>query len=375
MAGIYIHIPFCKQACSYCNFHFSTSMGQKDSFIDALCMEIEMRADKWSGEPMESIYLGGGTPSLLTAEELERIFKVLSNHFNLSTVKEITLEANPDDLFPDKLKALRDSPINRLSIGIQSYREEDLRYMNRAHNAKEARSAIELSIAQGFEKITIDLIYGTPGLSDQDWLENLRITADYDIPHISSYALTLEAKTALNHQVKKGTSPAPDEKQAARQLEILMDFAKEHGFEHYEISNFAKNQHYALHNTGYWFGKPYLGLGPSAHSYDGQNRMWNIANNAHYIQSIMKGTLPMEEEILSDTDRYNEWILTRLRTMWGLRLEDIPKSTRDFATHFLDEIQKWVSKDHVSAEEGGFKLTRSGKLLADHIASDLFFVD
>lgn len=375
MAGIYIHIPFCKQACSYCNFHFSTLMEQKDSFIDALCLEIEMRAEQWLGEPMESIYLGGGTPSLLTTEELERIFKVLSNHFNLSTVKEITLEANPDDLYPDKLKALRDSPINRLSIGIQSYREEDLRYMNRAHNAKEARSAIELSIAQGFEKITIDLIYGTPGLSDQDWLENLRSTADYDIPHISSYALTLEAKTALNHQVKKGTSPAPDEKQAARQLEILMDFAKEHGYEHYEISNFARNQNYALHNTGYWFGKPYLGLGPSAHSYDGQNRMWNIANNALYIQSIMKGTLPMEEEILSDTDRYNEWILTRLRTMWGLRLGDIPESSRDFATHFHDEIQKWVSKGHVSAEEGEFKLTRSGKLLADHIASDLFFVE
>lgn len=375
MAGIYIHIPFCKQACSYCNFHFSTSMGQKDSFIDSLCLEIEMRADQWLNEPMESIYLGGGTPSLLTTEELERIFKVLSNHFNLSTVKEITLEANPDDLYSDKLKALKDSPINRLSIGIQSYREEDLRYMNRAHNAKEARSAIELSIAHGFEKITIDLIYGTPGLSDQDWLDNLKITADFGIPHISSYALTLEAKTALNHQVKKGTSPAPDEKQAARQLEILMDFAAEHRYEHYEISNFAKNQHYALHNTGYWFGKPYLGLGPSAHSYDGQNRMWNIANNALYIQSIMKGNLPLEEEILSDIDRYNEWILTRLRTMWGLRLEDIPESSRDFSSHFHTEIQKWIGKGHISANEDRFQLTRSGKLLADHIASDLFFVD
>lgn len=343
--------------------------------MDALCMEIEMRADEWSGDPMESIYLGGGTPSLLTPEELERIFMTLGKHFNLDAVREVTLEANPDDLYPDKLKALKDSPVNRLSIGIQSYREEDLKYMNRAHNANEARSAIEQSIAQGFEKITIDLIYGTPGLMDHHWLENLKITADYGITHISSYALTLEAKTALNHQVNKGTSPAPDEKQAARQLEILMDFAQEHGYEHYEISNFAKNQHYALHNTGYWFGKPYLGLGPSAHSYDGQNRMWNIANNSRYIQSIMQGKLPIEEEILSDIDRYNEWILTRLRTMWGLRIGDLPGTSRDFSTHFQTEIRKWISKGHITANEGIFQLTRSGKLLADHIASDLFFVD
>lgn len=342
--------------------------------MDALCMEIEMRADKWLGEPMESIYLGGGTPSLLTPGELERIFTTLGKHFNLDAVREVTLEANPDDLYPDKLKALKDSPVDRLSIGIQSYREEDLKYMNRAHNANEARSAIEQSIAQGFDRITIDLIYGTPGLSDAQWLDNLKITADYGVTHISSYALTVEAKTALNHRVKKGTSPAPDEKQAARQLEILMDFAAEHGYEHYEISNFAKDKHYALHNTGYWFGKPYLGLGPSAHSYNGKDRAWNIANNARYVQSIQAGVLPMEKEVLSDIDRYNEWILTRLRTMWGLHLEDLPDPGGIFTSHFQTEIKKWIQKGHVQADDQGFRLTRSGKLLADHIASDLFFV-
>lgn len=381
MPGIYLHIPFCKQACHYCNFHFSTSLRQKPAMVQAILQELEWRKDYLGNQPVTSIYFGGGTPSLLDEAELDAIFEKIYSLFKVEPNAEITLEANPDDLTLEKLQALRQTPVNRLSIGIQSFAEVDLQFMNRAHNAAEAKVCIENALAAGFENLTVDLIYGSPTTSDAQWLENIETVTSYDIPHLSCYALTVEPKTALGHFVKTGKIPAMDEEQAARQFEILTKMLADKGYEHYEISNFAKPGWYARHNSSYWFGEPYLGIGPAAHSFDGKNiRRWNVANNAVYIGKwedakigVLETTQALfEQEILTPAQRYNEYVMTTLRTMWGTQLPQIQNFGEDFEEHFLKIVLPFVIKGLVIRKEVTFTLSEEGKLLADFIAAELF---
>lgn len=373
---IYFHIPFCKQACHYCDFHFSTSLKYKGELILALQKEIALRADYLTDKTIPSIYFGGGTPSLLTADDIQYLIAEVARHFQIANDAEITLEANPDDLDKAKVDALRHTPINRFSIGIQSFYEEDLRWMNRAHNASEAEASIKRVQDAGLENITADLIYGYPLLTNAKWTSNMRRLLDFDIPHISSYAMTIEEKTALAHFIRQGKTAPIQESQSAEQMNMLIDTLAGHGFEHYEISNFARNGQYAKHNTSYWQGRHYLGIGPSAHSFNGRSRSWNIANNARYIEGITTESPVYETEQLSDDDRFNEYVMTSLRTMWGIDLEkvkvdfgsDAVQHLRTHGTLFVEQQDvEWV-------QERFFRLTSKGKLIADFIASELFII-
>lgn len=375
MAGIYLHIPFCRQACTYCNFHFSTSLKLKEELLAALHRELELRAGYLDGEPVETIYFGGGTPSLLAADEISRLAETIMKHYDTGSLGEFTLEANPDDLTASYLKSLKGTPVNRFSIGVQSFRDEDLRYMNRAHNAQQADYAIKAAQDAGFSNLTIDLIYGTPGLNDTAWKENLEKVRGLDIPHFSSYALTVEEGTALHHAIRQKKTAPVDAEQSAAQFEILMDAAAAMGYDHYEISNFARPGHYAVHNTNYWRGKKYLGAGPSAHSFNGRERQWNVANNALYIKNLLsEGKIPAEKEQLSDTERLNEYIMTSLRTMWGCDLDHISREwDASTAGRLLRNAIIFVEKGQMIQEEQLLKLTKAGRLLADGIAAELFF--
>ena len=375
MAGIYLHIPFCKQACNYCDFHFSTSLKMKVSFVDALLTEIELRKSVFDQQTINSIYFGGGTPSLLSEEDLTRIFETLFNSFRVSPLAEITLEANPDDLLPEKIQVLKNTPINRLSIGVQSFRDEDLRFMKRAHNAKEALSSIKSCKQAGFTNLTIDLIYGTPGMDTSAWLENLNIAFDLDIPHISSYALTVEPNTELHHQILHQKVSNVDEHQSAVQFELLTSQMKRNGYEQYEISNFCKPGAYSKHNSSYWKKDMYLGLGPSAHSFYDNKRLWNVSNNTQYVKSLAQNLLPLQEEVLSLEDRYNEYVMTSLRTKWGCSIAEIETNfSSELAAYFRNEIEQYVSTENVLVKKEVYYLSEKGKLLADKIASDLFKV-
>jgi len=375
MAGIYLHIPFCRQACTYCNFHFSTSLKQKDALLEALLKEIELRAPELEGQKVETVYFGGGTPSLLSRDELMRIFDRLQSHFGIGSLRECTLEANPDDLSREYLKALQDTPVDRLSVGIQSFREEDLRYMNRAHTAQQSDYALKAAQDAGFENLSIDLIYGTPGLSDAAWTENIAKMAALQIPHFSAYALTVEEGTALHHAISRKRTAPVEAAQSAEQAEILMETAPKLGYEQYEISNWAKPGRYAVHNTSYWQGVPYLGLGPSAHSFDGgRTRSWNVANNARYINSLLReGLVSSEKEELRAEDRLNELVMTALRTVWGLDLERVEREWgSDYKKLILTEAAPHLEAGRLKLRENTLGLTESGKLFADGIASDLF---
>lgn len=379
MPGIYLHIPFCKQACHYCNFHFSTSLRQKGAMVEAIVRELEWQKDYLHGVPLSSIYFGGGTPSLLDAAELEQIFSKIYQLHSLQADAEITLEANPDDLNLDKLQTLRNSPVNRLSIGIQSFAEEDLRFMNRAHNAQEARSCIENALALGFDNLTLDLIYGAPTTSHEQWARNLDTIFQYPIPHLSAYCLTVEPKTALDHFVHQGKASPVDEEHANAQFQYLMDATQAQGYEHYEISNFAKPGHYARHNSSYWLGEPYLGIGPSAHSFNGQSRQWNVANNAKYLKILKEGDITQlsetglfELEALSPATRYNEYVMTGLRTIWGC---DLQKMAPGFQSYFLENVQPFMDKGQVLVQNKQYRLSDSGKFMADYIAAQLFFIE
>lgn len=372
--GMYIHIPFCKQACHYCDFHFSTSMKKKDKLVVALCKEILLRKDEVSGE-LETIYFGGGTPSLLTSEELDKIFDTIFSNFKIAENPEITLEANPDDLTEEKIKMLAASPINRLSIGVQSFFEEDLRLMNRAHNAEEALASIKLA-KQYFDNLSIDLIYGIPGMSNERWKENLKITLDLEVPHISSYALTVEPKTALKSLIAKGKIAEVQDEQSQEQYVILTETLEAAGFENYEFSNFGKTGYFSRNNTAYWFGKSYVGIGPSAHSFDGKSRKWNISNNTLYIKSIEKGELPLEIEGLSIADRYNEYIMTRLRTKWGISLSEVEeKFGLIFKNYLLKEAQHFLDNEFMELENDTLSISKKGKFLGDGMAAELFWVE
>ena len=375
MAGIYIHIPFCKQACHYCDFHFSTSLRQKPRFLNALAIEMERRKEELTKSAISSIYFGGGTPSQLSASELQAIIDKLSTFIRLENDAEITLEANPDDLSEAYLKALRHTSVNRLSIGIQSFREEDLRWMNRAHNAQEAQQCISWAKDAGFDNLTIDLIYGFPQLPLEQWKENLERATALGIKHISSYCLTVEPGTALQHQVKSGSFPKIDDDLAAEHFNAMVEHLECNGYEHYEISNFAQPGAYAKHNTSYWLAQPYVGLGPSAHSFDGTNRRWNIANNRKYYEGLEQGQSFFELEYLTARDRFNERMLTGLRTQWGVDLNRLKADfSADFLAHFETSLNTAWMKPYLFQEGTQLKLNKSGRLFADKIASEFFML-
>ncbi|SDR80163.1 radical SAM family heme chaperone HemW [Christiangramia echinicola] len=374
MSGIYIHIPFCKQACHYCDFHFSTSTKKKSQLVEMLCEELELRKDE-IGRNIQTIYFGGGTPSLLNSEELDHIFKTIFEYFKVSETAEITLEANPDDLTEEVIKMLNASPINRLSIGVQSFFGKDLKLMNRAHNSEEALRSLQLA-KHYFDNISIDLIYGIPGQSNEQWKRNLQQALELDIPHISSYALTVEPKTALEKFIEKGKVKPVEDEQYREQFDILVETLTSKGFEHYEFSNYGKPGYHSQNNMAYWLGKPYLGIGPSAHSFDGRSRKWNISNNSLYINSIQAGKLPQQTEELSTTDSYNEYVMTRLRTKFGVNLEEIQeKFGEKYKLHFLKEADRFLQDGLMDTSEETFHITPNGKFLSDGIAADLFYID
>lgn len=373
MSGIYFHIPFCKQACHYCDFHFSTSLRRKQEMVQALGKELVMRKYEIT-DRVDTVYFGGGTPSLLRDKELAWLLELIRQNYELNENAEITLEANPDDLSADKLKELSSSGVNRLSIGVQSFFEEDLVYMNRAHNATEAIKSVET--ARGlFDNISIDLIYGIPGMSEQRWLRNLSLTFELEIPHISSYALTVEPRTALDHFIKKGTYQAPEDKLMERHFNLLQHEAKNNGYIQYEISNFGKRGWFSKHNSSYWYGISYLGVGPSAHSFDGNKRSSNVSNNAKYLSAIKSNTFDREIEFLEPEDRINESIMTGLRTIWGVSLSEIESKFGEKykikvlkqAAHHLEAGRLYIAANHMF-------LPPEKYFLADGISADLFLL-
>lgn len=372
MAGIYLHIPFCRQACHYCNFHFSTSLNRKNDFIPALLKEIQLRKDYTGGDPIETIYFGGGTPSLLSTGELTPIMDQLRTLFPIAPDAEVTLEANPDDISPEKLGEWRSLGVNRLSIGVQSFFDEDLRWMNRAHDANQAGSCIRKAQDEGFDNISIDLIYGGPTLPDSKWKNNVDRAIGLGIPHLSCYALTVEPRTALDtmiHQQKKQDVSPEDQ---ARQFLLLMDWTASAGYEHYEISNFARPGKRSRHNSSYWQGKTYLGLGPSAHSFNGVSREWNIANNAKYIAA--EGSAVAGLEVLTPTQQLNEYIMISLRTCEGCSLAEVIRRFGAAAARQLEkDADAYILTGKIRKVDGRLQLTPEGKLLADGIASELFF--
>ncbi|MEW5676860.1 radical SAM family heme chaperone HemW [Flavobacterium enshiense] len=372
MSGIYIHIPFCKQACHYCDFHFSTSLKKKDEMVMALAKEIRLRKEEFADEVIETIYFGGGTPSILEVSDLRMLIDEIYKNYAVAENPEITVEANPDDLSEVRIITLSENKINRLSIGIQSFYEEDLKLMNRAHNAEEAKKCLEIA-TKYFDNITADLIYGIPGLTNEKWLHNIQTLLDLNIPHISSYALTVEPKTALQKFIKQGIVPQPDDAVAHEQFLMLVDILEANGFVHYELSNFGKPGYFSKNNSAYWLGKKYLGIGPSAHSYDGTNRSWNIANNAIYIKSLAEDKQPSETEILTETDRYNEYIMTGLRTVWGVSLERIKSEFgENMLQYLLQNAERYLKDEKLILENNILRTTKKGKFFCDGIASDLF---
>ena len=375
MSGIYIHIPFCKQACHYCDFHFSTSMKKKEEMVLAIAKELQMRKSEFENDIVETIYFGGGTPSVLTSEEINFLIETVYSHYVVIENPEITLEANPDDLSQERIIELSKSKINRLSIGIQSFFEEDLQLMNRAHNSAEAKKCLQIA-TQYFDNISLDLIYGIPAMSNEKWEQNIDTALSFGIPHISSYALTVEPKTALNKLIQTGAITAPKDEVAEAHFMILVDKLEANGFVHYELSNFGKANYFSKNNSAYWLGKKYLGIGPSAHSYDGVSRSWNIANNALYLKGIQQDKLPNEIEILSVSDRYNEYVMTGLRTIWGVSLTRIQTEFgSEYLEYLLKQSQKFLDDDLVFIENNILKPTPKGKFLTDGIASDLFYLN
>jgi oxygen-independent coproporphyrinogen-3 oxidase len=375
MSGIYIHIPFCKKACHYCDFHFSTSLKKKDEMVFALAKEMMLRATEFKDEVVETIYFGGGTPSILEIYDLRFLIDEVYRNYTVAENPEITVEANPDDLTETRIIELSQNKINRLSIGIQSFFEDDLKLMNRAHNSEEAKKCLEIA-TQYFDNISIDLIYGVPNMSNEKWLQNIETALSFNVPHISSYALTVEPKTALHTFIQKGIIPPPDDEVAQEHFHLLVDKLEENGFIHYELSNFGKSTYFSKNNSSYWLGKKYIGIGPSAHSYNGISRSWNISNNTLYLKSISENILPSETETLTKTDRYNEYVMTGLRTIWGISLDRIET---EFGKTYLDYLNKqsynYIEDHFLFVDDNILRTTKIGKFLSDGIASDLFMLN
>lgn len=375
MSGIYLHIPFCKKACHYCNFHFSTQIEHIDTFVNALIKEIAIQKN-YLDTPVETIYFGGGTPSLLNTTHLDKIMEAIYMHYKIATEVEFTLEANPDDMDVAKASMWKSKGINRLSIGIQSFQEEALAWMNRAHTTNQSHSAIEIAKKIGIHNISTDLIYGTPLLSDEALLKDLEILHQYEIPHISCYALTVEEKTALYSLIEKKKIEDVDTEKQARHFEMVVHALLNKGFEHYEISNFAKPGHQSKHNSNYWKGTPYLGLGPSAHSFNANSRQWNIAHNQLYIHSLMENKVPFEIENLEVVTQYNEYVMISLRLLEGISLTEIESRFGEaYLQHTLVIANELLAMDKIEKTSKGYAIVKNARFLADGIASDFFIVD
>lgn len=374
MSGLYLHIPFCRKACHYCNFHFSTTAHYQERMIQAMIREMDLQHNYLS-DNLETVYLGGGTPSLLSPEQLERLFQAIRSHFNLSAHPEITLEANPDDVSAESIAVWDTLGINRLSLGVQSFLQQELTWMNRAHRADQCFEAIHLAKAGGLVNLNMDLIYGLPGSTLESWSGNLDYFFRQDIPHLSAYALTVEPKTALHTMIRKGKVEAPDEGVSRSQFLYLLERMETEGYRNYEISNYARPGALARHNTAYWQGVPYLGLGPSAHSYNGHSRQWNIAHNIRYMESIEGGRIPFDLEHLTPEKKYNEWVMTSLRTQWGCRKHDLEGFDPFYQKHFISSLQPWLERYLVLDETDTFILSPQGKLWADRISADLFYLE
>ncbi|MCK7558881.1 radical SAM family heme chaperone HemW [Chitinophaga sedimenti] len=373
MAGIYIHIPFCKKACHYCNFYFSTSQQHRGEMTDCLLAEMDLQHHYLGDAPVSTLYFGGGTPSILPAGDVQRLLNKARSLFPVTDNPEITLEANPDDLTPEKLAELTAAGVNRLSIGIQSFFEDDLRWMNRAHNAEQAANCITEARKAGITNISIDLIYGGPTLTDERWAQNVAKAIELGVPHLSCYALTVEPGTALDHFIEKNKIEPIDPDRAARHLEMLMNWATAAGYEHYEISNFALPGWHSRHNSSYWKGTSYLGLGPSAHSFNGTSRQWNVANNALYIQSIKQGQVPFEVETLTPVMMLNEFIMISLRTANGCDLSVVAERFgQDKSAEIPEASEDFIAKGLMRLDSNILRLTREGKFFADGIAAELF---
>lgn len=374
MFGIYLHIPFCKQACHYCNYHFSTTLKHKRRVVNAIAKELEMRKDELTGE-VQTIYLGGGTPSLLDKEELQLIFDTIYKNYQVNPEAEVTIETNPDDLNLEKLEEFKQTPINRLSIGVQSFYEEDLKRMNRAHSAEEAFESIRIA-QKYYENITIDLMYGMPELTVEAWGDSLDKAFEMGVPHLSFYALTVEPDTALERFIERKQRPPVEDEHALKHYRLLQEKAAKAGYDNYEFSNFSKPGYYSQNNMAYWEGRSYLGIGPGAHGYDQKKRCWNLSNNILYAKAIEEGELPLECEELSDIDRYNEYVLTRLRTDKGLSLSTLKA---DFGEELFAYAMK-EAKVHIEAKrleiEGDFMfITAYGRFQTDGISGDLFYIE
>ena len=374
MAGIYIHIPFCKQSCHYCNFHFSTSTKNKDEVLDAIENEIKQKGQA-TNESISTIYFGGGTPSILDVNEINSIIKRIYKEFNVESEAEITIEANPDDLNKEKIINLSLTEINRLSIGVQSFIDKELKIMNRAHDSKKALNSIEIS-KKYFNNISIDLMYGVPESTLESWTHNLDTVSQFDINHISSYALTLEPKTALESFVRKLVVEMPKEDLVYDQYNLINKKLEPLGFINYEVCSFAKENFFSKNNSAYWLRKKYIGIGPSAHSFDGKSRSWNISNNKKYIDQIKKGKSFYKKEKLSKVDQYNEYVMTGFRTIWGVSANFIENNFNSkFKNYFTDRIQKHIDQKNIIVKDDIYTTTNEGRFLADGISSDLFLVN
>jgi putative oxygen-independent coproporphyrinogen III oxidase len=375
LAGVYIHIPFCRQKCNYCNFFSLASKSHISDFVAALIQEVDLRKEYLNGESINTLYFGGGTPSLLDSGAIGALIEKIDSTFPVSPVAEITLEANPDDLNPKKLRELKSVGINRVSIGVQSFRDADLLYLNRTHSGAQAETCIKQALGAGFENLSIDLIYGIPFLGDEEWEKNIGKAVSMNIPHISAYALTVEEKTPLEWLIRQGKLPAVEEEKSAKQFGIGMRTLADAGYEHYEISNFCKPGSYSKHNTAYWQGEKYIGFGPSAHSFDGHSRQWNVANLHKYIESVKNGSPMFEKEELTKEQEFNEYIMISLRTMWGCDLDHLRKKFGLIWTEkTLDSINKFKDQNLVEIIDDHILLKDHGKLFADRIASELFRV-
>ncbi len=374
MPGIYIHIPFCKQACNYCDFHFSTSLQNKSALVASIINEIDTRKQYLQNKNIQTIYFGGGTPSLLTDLELNKILEKIYKTYNVSKDAEITLECNPDDLTNDKLKELKRAEINRLSIGLQSFNNDELVWMNRAHTAQESEASVKRAQDRGFENITIDLIYGSKFCNLTNWKSTLNKAIELNVQHISSYNLTIETKTKLGHDFKHHKETAIDDEQSADLFLEMVDRLESNRFIQYEISNFGKEGFFSKHNSNYWKGEHYIGIGPSAHSFDGKTRQWNVANNNLYIKQISENKNEFFEiETLTETERFNDYILTTLRTIWGADINYIKTNfNAEIVTTFLKQVTKYINNESIILNKDSYILTNKGKLIADKIASDLF---
>jgi oxygen-independent coproporphyrinogen III oxidase len=374
MSGIYIHIPFCKQACHYCDFHFSTNLSGRNELVKMICREIALQSEYLDNKLTDTLYFGGGTPTLLSAKELDKIFNTILKYFTFNQNPEITIEANPDDLDENKVGELKESGINRLSIGIQSFNNNHLKYLNRAHNSHQAMSAVKNAQDNGFENISVDLIYGIPSIDHKIWVEDLHSALSLNVQHISSYCLTIEPRTVFGNWLgKKKINPVDDEF-SSRQFEILVKTLDKNNFEQYEISNFSTPEFYSRHNSNYWRGSHYLGIGPSAHSFNGESRQYNIPNNSVYIKSMSENIIPFTIETLTDKDKINEYLLTSIRTKWGCDLYELKTKFKIDPAYYEALIETYKVNNFLNYENGLIKLTNKGKLIADKITSDLFIV-